>query len=321
MSIISSDSVSVSHTGRRHNHYLRDNAVDKATLGKYRTAVFSFLRYAVDSGASVWCIEELDELCVEYIEYLYCIKPSNKWKAEYLKCGLHHYYPHIKNKLVLFSRSLDGWRRMLPPKTRTPLTWEIVNVLAVTMVKSGYYAAGVATLLAFHCYLRIGEFTSLRVCDVALSGTRGKAVGGMCLSLKHTKTGDNQFVTVVDPIVVQLVTGLVIHHRNHSDNLVFGLSSVTYRAIFHDACNVNGLGGYDFVPHCLRHSGATHDHLLQVPMKDIIQRGRWRSAKSASTYIHSCKSLLARLNVPRLQLLGDVLGQNMLQHFQLYRIR
>jgi len=60
------------------------------------------------------------------------------------------------------------------------------------MARSGYHAEAVASLLAFHCFLRVGELTRLRICDVVMPGRMGRAHSGMAVCLPLTKTGRNQ---------------------------------------------------------------------------------------------------------------------------------
>ena len=61
---------------------------------------------------------------------------------------------------------LRGWKRLKQHHSHPPLTWELAATFAVTMAKWGHHAEAVATLLAFDCYLRIGELTRLTYADV-----------------------------------------------------------------------------------------------------------------------------------------------------------
>jgi hypothetical protein len=53
-----------------------------------------------------------------------------------------------------------------------------------------------------------------------------------------------------------------------------------------------------FTPHSLRHGGATNDFLNNVPMMDIVMRGRWQSAKTARRYVQSGRSLQLQMKQP-----------------------
>ena len=52
-----------------------------------------------------------------------------------------------------------------------------------------------------------------------------------------------------------------------------------------------------FVPHSLRHGGATRMHLQGFSVEDIMLRGRWAASKSARIYIQTGKALLLDLRV------------------------
>ena len=186
------------------------------------------------------------------------------------------------------------------------------------MVKSGYYNAGLATLLAFDCYLRIGELTNLKLGDIALPSSLhfGSSHNGMALNLKKTKTGRNQFVKVESSVITELVELLVA--KNYKNGFtaidsVFCLSASTYRNIFKQTCGSLNISGFGFVPHSLRHGGATADFLKGKTIESILFRGRWAATMSARTYIHSGQALLVNVNASKLQLLGINLDKSLLQ--------
>lgn len=301
----------------QRSYLLRDSAVTAKTLEVYRKAVHGFLRYTQQNGEIATRIEHMDELASEYIEHLY-VSDGKKYIADNLKCGLQHFYPRLKNQLLETSRALRGWKKEADKLrvARPPLSEELVNVLALTLAKSGHYAAGIATLVAFHCYLRIGELTSLRLKDVALAGTKGRAVGGLTLTWKQTKAGHDESVSVMCPTIAALLTEFIVNKsRTAADTeTVFGITSVRYRELFRNACDINGIGGVGFVPHCLRHGGATHDFLLGMSIESVLKRGRWAVSKSARTYIHSGQAMLVSVNVPGLQALGNRLNPHMYRH-------
>ena len=55
----------------------------------------------------------------------------------------------------------------------------------------------------------------------------------------------------------------------------------------------------EYVPHSLRHGGATRLFLLHVPLEDIMMRGRWASSKSARLYVQSSRAMLMSMRAPR----------------------
>ena len=68
--------------------------------------------------------------------------------------------------------------------------------------------------------------------------------------------------------------------------------------MFKKICAQLGLS-YAYVPHSLRHGGATRWHLLRHPIEDILLRGRWSSTKSARRYIQAGRAMLLTTSTSR----------------------
>jgi len=117
----------------------------------------------------------------------------------------------------------------------------------------------------------------------------------MSLRLVKTKTGTNQWVDVQSGDVVMLLRTLL--HDIHAHQLVFDFSANQYRHIFHLVCSSLGLGSVGYVPHSLRHGGATRDFMLGMPVEDVLLRGRWQSTKTARIYIQTGRALLLSVSV------------------------
>ena len=160
---------------------------------------------------------------------------------------------------------------------------------------------GLGVLLAFDCYLRVGELCNLTRQDVAGHDDPrlGSAYRGLtALRLGKTKTGNNQWVRVRSPVIRVLLNRLLSLLPSDRNTRVFPFSTATFRSHFKDACSAIGLSG-NYVPHSLRHGGATHDSLLQdMSLEDILHHGRWASTKSARHYVQSGRALLLQTSVP-----------------------
>jgi len=101
---------------------------------------------------------------------------------------------------------------------------------------------------------------------------------------------------VENPVVKTLIRQLVSSSAPHS--FLFSFTASTFRNRFKAACSDLNLSPL-YVPHSLRHGGATRQHLLGRPMEDILLRGRWASTKSARRYIQSGRAMLMTMDVPR----------------------
>jgi hypothetical protein len=158
--------------------------------------------------------------------------------------------------------------------------------------------------VAFDCFLRIGEFTSLIKEDVAVLKDTG-----VVLRLATTKTGPEQSVVVEDAVVA----GLLCDHVRTlpPTSRVFRFSAAQYRKVFKRTCADLGLSG-DFVPHSLRHGGATRMYIRGAPVENVMHRGRWRSTKSARHYIQAGRALMVRNKMPeRVVRIGEIVRQDL----------
>lgn len=277
---------------------LQGAALNKITVSRYRSAVRQFVEWCIESEVKVDSHDMVDGALSEYFGDYY--ENSGSFDtAKNTLYGLHFCAPELRGRLLRSMLALKGWKRLEPSQSKAPLTWEVVVVMAVTMARSGYVSYGVASILGFHCLLRISEITSLRVMDVASVGDArlGSACGSMALRLAVTKTGREQFVTITDATVATVLSNYLINKPRPSR--VFDFSSSSYRRVFGNTVTALGLDGIPYSPHSLRHGGATSCFLSGMSIGDILFRGRWKATESAKTYVQQGRALLLTADVPQ----------------------
>lgn len=267
----------------------------------YRTALRNLLlhhrtslrRLAARSPRSV------DAMMVQYMNRRFSTGGSFAQCAHTL-FGLVYAQPRLQSKLPRSRRALKGWDRHRPKRSYPPLTWELCVVIALSMAARGRHAEAVATVLGFDCYLRISEYTQLRRRDIAAGSDPrlGGAHTAMAIRLADTKTGPNKFVSVVNPQVSAALQSYLDGAALEPAALAFPFTAFRYSALFRSVCASLGLSSCGFVPHSLRHGGATHDHLCGRDIEYIKHRGRWASSKSAARYVQSAPALLLQTSVP-----------------------
>jgi hypothetical protein len=321
--IMSIPVLGVNHRRPQHSPYtaaaakrgvkaLQQSIYTAGTNNQYTRAWNCFRSFCASN--SIYILHEncLDGALCDFIGYSY---DSGMYPHSVCSCAVfavQSKFPNLKYSLNTSKLLLRGWNRVRIVQTKVPITRELLTVVAVAMARDGLHTAAIATLLAFECYLRIGELTSLRVCDIASSSQLhfGTAFTGMCVGLKQTKTGVNQSVLVRESIVETLIDLLLHSYRIvHGHNLskctvsLFGYSSHGYRDIFNSYCNML-FPDTHFTPHCIRHGAATRDYLIGININDILIRGRWKSKSSATRYIQSGPMLSLTLNQSNMQKLG-----------------
>ena len=274
-------------------------SVAPATDRTYSKAVSEFLTYCDDLSISTTSPDDFDIFLTEYLNHIW-ESGKGKGKAKNTVYGIEYLMPHLKSRLLMAHRFLRGLYRLSPPQPWPPLTWDLTCAISIRVMLNGSFRAGVACLLAFHCFLRVGELVAVRPVDVIDSSSSTRRVGvhspHMVLILPRTKTGHNQEVSVLDPFLASLVRQLV--RSTPPTGRLFGCASKpAFRHRFKQACADLSLSE-SFVPHSLRHGGATEAYLLGRPIEDIQLRGRWKSTMSARHYIQQSRSLLASQHIP-----------------------
>lgn len=282
-----------------------------ATVKKYDQAVKKFLTWCQHQDMVFADFEELDEFLTDYLQILFETNDGKgKGQAAETIFGIVRLLPRCKPHLLMSQMALRSWLKQCPSQSYPPLTWDLTAIIAVQMVRHGRFRLAVATLLAFDCLLRVGELVALTKDDIvdAASGRTSSVYQGVVLRLKRTKTGLNKSVELDRPAVIELLR-IVLHFTKPGGRL-FPVSADVFRRFFKRTCMELGLSS-KYVPHSLRHGGATHLYLMKKPMQDIMQRGRWAASKSASRYIQTGPALLATVDIPpAIAVAAGTIGQN-----------
>jgi integrase len=260
---------------------LRDAALNRTTIERYRSATHAFLQFVIDSDIFLGDTQGLDLALATYLECMYQQNSINLANAVNTVYGVIFFVPNARFQLFYAQQCLRGFSKLRPVRPRAALTWELCCALSCAMAVSRRPYHAMATLLAFDCYLRISEFTNLRVRDIALPGDHrlGQAHTGYAISLPTTKTGKNQWVAVQNKQIGQLLHRFI--NGRPPDAFVFGFTPASYRTLFTTTCVRLSLAHVGYTPHSLRHGGASTDFLRGVGIEDIMVRGRWQANKSA----------------------------------------
>ena len=286
-----------------YRHHL--GAYSQATQLKYTKAVHRFIQW--------WCIRyssfdhlsrsNLDWYISEYILYLY----THGWGKAEAACvfsGFDMLIPGIKVDMHRSKRSLRGFMRLSPSQSKPPMPWPVCAVVALWLAFNGQYPMGLAVLVSFDGYLRRSEALKLRFEDIAvgadprlgLTEEKSNCNDRVHIHIRVAKTGSYQGIEIRDPHVRELVKQYI--KEIQPGQRLFPFSSSTYHRWFKNACSSLGLSD-QYSPHCLRHGGATRDYLNNMPINDVMVRGRWAALKSASHYIQMGRQLMMLNQVPR----------------------
>ena len=291
--------------GPASGNALWDATVKSDTASSYGKAVAEFLDWLRVVGRSPASAFELDMALSAWFEELYLTNGGRgRSKATKALSGVVLRLPWLKGKFPGAKRALLGWEKLVPSVPYPPMPWAIALLVAARLWLRRGPSFGLATILAFHCYFRISEFCNIRFRDVACPGDLrlSGGDGSITIRLTETKTGPNKSACVRSSFVEFLCLSFLDRcramGRARPEDKVFDFSASTFRKAFHSACDELGLGHIGFVPHSLRHGGATYDYNRGVSIENIVHRGRWASTESARHYIQSGRAALLALDIP-----------------------
>ena len=145
------------------SRFLIEATLAPATLSKYRQGISQFLRWCLRNHYDATSVEELDELLCDYLHD--CFETNDgqgKGLAAQTLYGIIKYVPRLHNQHPTATMALKGWLKLRPSKSYPPLTWDLTVLIACHLTRQGQLRLGIATLLAFDCFLRIGELLNIR---------------------------------------------------------------------------------------------------------------------------------------------------------------
>jgi len=137
----------------------------------------------------------------------------------------------------------------------------------------------------------------LRADDIAFGDDRRFDSLGhrIFVNIRKSKTGIWQGVEIMDHTVKYLVRRL-IDMSHGSSSLLFPFADWSFRNQIDRACRAMHLPHY--VPHSVRHGGATHDFINGMKVEDVMARGRWAVTKSARRYIQQSRQVMMMMDIP-----------------------
>jgi integrase len=289
--------------GPAHSRFLCDAALKPETIKAYDYGLGLFQDWLADNALPFpSSVLELDERFCDFVHYFYLLK-KGKCRAYVVnaRCSLQRRVPGARGNLLFTNQALEGWKRLVPPKSYPPLTWKVTVVIAYALVIMGKLDFAIGVLLSFDAYLRVSELSNLLVSDVVLPGDSRlgpePAVGMAQLHLENTKTGPHKWAAVTDPFVLALLSFQVAKCKAASRMRLFEFNEAAFRNLFRKVCKLLDLHD-NFVPHSLRHGKATHDFLIGVPLETILVLGRWAAHKSARLYIQVGRAQLLAGKTP-----------------------
>ena len=256
--------------------------------------------------------KSVDLAMSEYLQFL-CLNGESITAGSYTVFGwiLIRSEEHLDNRMQLpFSRqALKGWKARFPGHSRTGVDLSIWDLVALTACEQGHLLSGAAMVIQGDAYLRPSEvFAITRDHLVPPSAARTRGIWGVIVGLLEdgipTKAGDFDDVVLFDTKnrsdVNTVIASLARRSSSKTRCIFHPLTVEPYGKHIKAACDSLGLSNLHLTPHCLRHSGASHDayHALR-DFSTIQSRGRWKAKESVRRYRRPGRMLLTQKQVSK----------------------
>lgn len=176
-----------------------------------------------------------------------------------MKCGLKFYVPEVKGKLKLAEMSLQWWRKIAFTIIHSICPEQTAFLMAHNLSRNGDYRLAAGKLVAFDCYLWIGDLWRPTLMDVILMGDNQSAYP-VAFTLEKIKTGRLQCALLRPDFHAKLVKRLVQARRfkNCDKTALIGLHADKILNKIRASRRTLGLGQESTI-HMFRYGGAKWD--------------------------------------------------------------
>ena len=238
--------------------------------------------------------DKLDDLCSDYIEYLWS-EGEGRAMANTFLAAIQDHDPKVKGWLPSSWRLLKTWSTNEPPNRAPPMTESVLRALTGWAFMHDHFKFGVSLLVAFHGLLRTGELLGLQCFQIHMSSPTQPAV----ISLGLTKSGKRQGAAESITISELPVLKFLWRWKCSAKPLDFLTDKPhVWRQMFSDALSALKLSEWEFRPYSLRRGGATFYAIKTGSLDRVLLLGRWTAIKTAKIYINSGLAMQAELEIP-----------------------
>lgn len=262
------------------DHPLVVGRLAESTRIRYDRASRAFVEW-YEREHYVWNTnEELDRILFWYISHLFGTEGGSAQRGIVVRSAVATWDPWCQN-FPLSDNALRCWQKLTPPRSWPPITWPAAVVIAGYWSRHGCFPEAVASLLAFHAFLRANEALGLYREDVHWGSAQENF--HPAIRIRHAKTGPNQSVELFNTDVVELLR--IVWQRTRPGEKLFQFTANAWRARLKEAMAALGMSDTGWTLHSYRHGGATALQRSGASMADVLHRGRWRSQRSATLYV------------------------------------
>ncbi len=226
---------------------------------------------------------------------------QNIGKARYSILGIQAVCRPMRGRLTRAWDAIASWQLVLPVRNRLPIPRDVVESLALVLVKRAtsfpqkaatYWSAAILVRLGFHGLCRPGELLSLVVGDLNFCHTAGEEP--LVLAIGKPKNrgamGRTQFRVISHP-------GAAAWAEWYCNDLppwakLWPHEPKLFRAIWDWGLEALGVSDMGFTPGCLRPGGTTALFRSGMPVSSLRFRGGWSSEQTLSSYVQEAMACM-----------------------------
>ena len=268
--------------------------VAPSTEKRYFRAITLFLwfcMWAYPKGPDT--LDELEVMLCAYLNALWLEGEQKCLGADALS-GVTHVL--MKRRICSGAwHMLKTWSARESGRRATPLPHQWALGVAGWLFAQGHVGLGLSLLLAFHCFLRTGEWFQLSA-PMVMVDQRGCGVVALPWSKSGQRTGASEIVTIDDSLIgCGLLRWLLSRPANP---LLCAMHPLAARELLRRAFDALGLASFNFLPYSIRRGGATYDFTQHHDLSRTLFRGRWSQLKVAKIYITDGAAALTAMHLP-----------------------
>ncbi|CAE7232165.1 unnamed protein product, partial [Symbiodinium sp. CCMP2592] len=278
---------------------LQQASVSPECLARYKRHWEEMEPMMLDGRGRLRALARIDQALAEHLEDLYR-DGEDLATARYAVAAALFFRPELGSPamthLPKVKQSLAGWSKLCPPRSRLPIPYAVVALLALHALSLGLLEIAIYLLLTFSLYMRPSEGLRLRKKDVVRPSSRQAGFQHWSVVLHPLEVGvcsktqefdeclqlDLPYHQPLGPATYKLLR----LHQKRGEEHIFTITLENVTQFLERAqieLELKGLG--ELQPYRLRHGGASHDFVSKLrDLASIQMRGRWRSQSSVRRY-------------------------------------
>ncbi|CAE7713929.1 unnamed protein product [Symbiodinium sp. CCMP2592] len=278
---------------------LQQASVSPDCLARYKRHWEEMEPMMLDGRGRLRPLARIDQALAEHLEDLYR-DGEDLATVRYAVAAALFFKPELRSPamthLPKVKQGLAGWSKLCPPRSRLPIPYAVVALLALHALSLGLLEIAIYLLLTFSLYMRPSEGLRLRKKDVVRPSSRQTGFQHWSVVLHPLEVGvcsktrefdeclqlDLPYHQPLGPATYKLLR----LHQKRGEEHIFTITLENVTQFLERAqidLELKGLG--ELQPYRLRHGGASHDFVGKLrDLASIQMRGRWRSQSSVRRY-------------------------------------